>query len=107
MTNAFEKKLLLAVLSQLDNPTPLRSRHWWRLFPSLALWIAVFVAAILYFRYGRSPYWTDALVAVVALGLGYYWSFHLYRASYRRQWPMLAPHVDRASIQNRLDELGA
>nr|CEN54975.1 putative integron gene cassette protein [uncultured bacterium] len=106
MTNAFEKKLLLTVLTQLDSPTPLRPGHWWRLLPSLALWIAVFLIAILYFRYGRPAHWTDALLVVAALGIGYYWSFHLYRTSYRRQWPMLAPHFDRASIQNRLDELG-
>jgi len=107
MTGTSEKELLASVLAQLDGQEPTNKNKWWRLLPSLFLWVGAFVVVMLYMSFGGPPHWSHALIALTALVLGHYWSYHLYRASYRRQWPLLAPHFDRSSVEARLSELGA
>ena len=104
MSDATEKLLLLQVLAQLDEKSG--PRRWTGgMVASVMLWISVFCVAMLYFRYGRPTHWTDALLAISCLGVGYYFAYDLYRASYTRQWPVLASYFDRARIEARLREL--
>lgn len=105
MNKRSERKVLNTVLAQLDDPSPPVRQKWWSLLPSLFLWLGAFVVFLLYMGLG-SPHWTHALVALSALGLGRYWSYRMYLASYKYQWPLIAPHFDRASIEARLKELG-
>ncbi len=107
MTNKSEKELLRSALTQLDDQNPPAGKKWWGLLPSLFLWLGAFAVFLLYMGLGGPPHWTHALVALSALGLGHYWSYRMYLASYRRQWPFLAPHFDKSSIEARLNELGA
>ena len=107
MSDRSEKEFLSSVLTHLDEKNPPATKRWWSLLPSLFLWLGAFVVFLLYMSLGGQPHWTHALVTLSALGLGHYWSYRMYLASFKRHWPLLAPHVDRSSIEARLNELGA
>lgn len=100
MKHPDEKTLLSHVLAELDGKAkhPSRSAH---VLTTLSLWLLTFSVAMLYFRYGQSAHWTDALLAAVGV-----WLTHdQYRNTSRRQWPQLAPYIDRAKLEQRLRRL--
>src|SRR3990170_7606904 len=106
MKSRHEELLLRTLLAQLDQPRRPRFKTRPRdLVVSLFLWILAFCTFIAFFRYSGTPHWIDALAGVACLGIGYLLAYQFYKLSYARQWPIIAPYLDRAQIEARLHEL--
>ena len=105
MNPKYEKRLLQKVLSQLDSPT--KKRRGSQLVSNLLLWIGVFSVMLVFFQFGPSPHWTDALLAGVCISVGFLIAYDVYKSMYQNQWPIVSRYVDRAQIEARLHELGA
>jgi hypothetical protein len=97
-----EVRFLSHVLKRVDSPP--NSAHLWRRVLLLS-WPALVALSYALFHFGPGGTWLLLLVATsVALATTLVtFTFIKYHAA--RQWPMLAPHIKRESLAQRIDDL--
>ncbi len=102
MTPTQEKKLLSVLIKRLDQPGVgvLGGRFF---LPSL--WVALVFAFTALFQLANRGLLLRPTLVVVAASFGAAIGWVAYYVTSLKQWPMVRPHIDRASIEKRLREL--
>jgi hypothetical protein len=105
MKPAEEKKLLLAILSQLGSERPwglLRRVKW-----KLASWCLTFLIVITAYCTIYDPDPSKVALAVMSFVCGFGVGIAAWKVAAVRQWPALAKCIDRDKVEARLGELDA
>jgi hypothetical protein len=102
MSPTQERKLLNELIKKLDpqGNGVLGSRLF---LP--ALWVCLVVAFTLMFQLANRGLLSEPVLLVVAALIGTLVGWVLFYVTALKQWPVLRQHIDRASIEKRLQEL--
>ncbi|WP_057916495.1 hypothetical protein [Lysobacter antibioticus] len=93
-------KELLKAMDTSQCGRPWRYRWLWA-----GLWLATAAMFFVVFRSGAEFHWPHILLAAGCFGLGLVFAYDFCRSMLFRQWPVVAPHIDRERIERRLAEL--
>jgi len=102
MTPLEEKKLLIELIKRLDRPG---ARMLEGRFFLPAIWIVLVSMFTLMFQLASRRLMSEPLLLVVAVLIGTFIGWILFYLAGIKQWPVVRRHIDRASIEKRLQEL--
>ena len=98
----FEKKVLLEVVGQMENPDETMRKQLRLKRVILGIGSAGLVAA---FFLAINELASNMLITVIAALGGCATGFGLFLESAQKQWPVTARYIDMQSVRKRLDEL--
>lgn len=103
MNTAQEISILKGLLKAMDGPQrpdARRRRPMWA-----GMWLATAAMFFVVFRSNAEFQWPHVLLALGCFALGLFFAYDFCRSMLLRQWPVVAPYIDRERIQRRLAEL--
>jgi hypothetical protein len=97
-----ERNFLSSILARLDRPNP---RFFATRWPLVALWLTLVVFFMFVAQLARGYQANSLVLALGSFGLGLASAWVGYAVCWARQWPLIRRHLDRQSLQSRLQEL--
>ena len=99
---SYEQKILEGVHKRLQSSkTPILFQRWFLII----LWVILVLFLFLLYRALNEGYLPPIAAAIITLFVGVSISWVVYLKEAEKQWSFLAPHLDRESIEDRLNTI--
>ena len=99
---SYEQKVLEGVLKKLQSSkTPILARRW----VLIVLWVCFVLFLILVYHAWDEGYLPSIAAAIITLFAGVTVSWVVFYKEAEKQWPFWSPHLDRDSIEERLNTI--